>query len=182
MNSPRARLRHGVPLDLDAILALERATENAPHWPPAVYTAILDSPHVGLADTMLSHHSDAPARCLLVADANESLVGFAVAMIHPVRCFPTPLDAHPGAERLAELESVVVAASARRSGTGRALCSAVLDWCRSQGAKEIILEVRAASNAAIALYSRLGFKQLGRRPLYYRDPEDDALIMRLHLD
>jgi ribosomal-protein-alanine N-acetyltransferase len=137
--------------DLDAIVALERATENAPHWPRSAYAAILDDP--------------ASPRCLIVAQAGDELAGFAVGLIHPATA--------------AELESVVVAATFRRSGVGRALCTAILDWSRSQGATEVILEVRAASTGAIALYAGLGFALAGQRPRYYRDPEDDAVLMRL---
>ena len=86
-----------------------------------------------------------------------------------------------GSESSAELESVAVAASARRAGVGRALCAAVIDWCRAQGAQAIELEVRAASSGAIALYSGLGFVVEGRRPRYYREPMDDAVLMRLKL-
>jgi ribosomal-protein-alanine N-acetyltransferase len=141
--------------DLHAILALERATENAPHWPLAAYQTILDS--------------QMPQRCLIVAESNAALVGFAVGLVHP------------DPERAAELESVVVASSARRAGIGHILCSAIIDWCRAGGAIEISLEVRASSEAAIALYSALGFTEAGRRPRYYHDPDDDALLMRLKL-
>jgi ribosomal-protein-alanine N-acetyltransferase len=58
----------------------------------------------------------------------------------------------------------------------------VLDWCRSNRATEVVLEVRAGSAGAAALYAGLGFTQAGRRPRYYRDPDEDALIMRLPLD
>jgi ribosomal-protein-alanine N-acetyltransferase len=139
--------------DLDAILALERATENAPHWPLSAYSAILDDP--------------ASPRCLFVAQTAAELAGFAVGLINSAA---------------AELESVVVAANSRRVGVGRALCNAVLDWCRSQRATEVILEVRASSAGAISLYSSLGFSETGRRPRYYRDPEEDAVLMRLHLE
>jgi ribosomal-protein-alanine acetyltransferase len=139
--------------DLDAILALERATENAPHWPISAYSAVLDDPKA--------------QRCLFVAQTKGQLTGFAVGLINPAA---------------AELESVVVAANSRRSGIGRALCKAVLDWTHSQGATEVILEVRAASAGAIALYASLGFTETGRRPRYYHDPEDDAVLMRLQLD
>jgi ribosomal protein S18 acetylase RimI-like enzyme len=81
----------------------------------------------------------------------------------------------------AEVESVVVTEPARRVGIGRTLCIAVLDWCREQGASAVGLEVRAKSEGAIALYSGLGFQQVGRRPNYYREPEDDALIFILRL-
>jgi [ribosomal protein S18]-alanine N-acetyltransferase len=155
-------VRHAVDSDLDAIVVLERSTENAPHWPPATYSDIL------------RQQDAAPRRCLIVAHIDGSLAGFAVGLMHP-----TPLDAP---DRIAELESVAVAASARRAGVGRALCVAVLDWCSSKSATEVVLEVRAASAAAIALYSGLGFTQVGRRPRYYHDPDDDALMMRLRMN
>jgi ribosomal-protein-alanine N-acetyltransferase len=152
-------LRHAIDSDLDAILALERATEHAPHWSPSTYIRILDS-----AD---------PRRCLIVALAERSLVGFAVGLMEP-----TALNS---AACIAELETVVVDIGVRRAGIGQALCLATFDWCRSHGATEIVLEVRAASDGAIALYAGLGFAQTGRRPRYYRNPDDDAILMRLPL-
>lgn len=154
--TPQIQLRPALASDLDAILDLERDMDNAPHWPRASYAAISDS-------------SGEPQRCLIVAYDREMLAGFAVGLIHP-------------ADRVAELESVVVAIGVRRAGIGRALCSAVLAWCRSQGASEVVLEVRAASAAAIALYANLGFTHTGRRPRYYHHPDDDAILMRLPLE
>jgi ribosomal-protein-alanine N-acetyltransferase len=159
MTASRVQLRRAVASDIDEVVALERATGNAPHWPPAAYAAILGSA--------------AQQRCLIVARTDEVMTGFAVGLIHPV--------ASDSASRTAELESVVVAVHARRAGLGRSLCAAVIDWCRSQHASELILEVRAAGAGAIALYTSLGFTPTGRRPRYYRDPEDDALAMRLQL-
>jgi [ribosomal protein S18]-alanine N-acetyltransferase len=43
------------------------------------------------------------------------------------------------------------------------------------------LEVRAGSAGAIALYERLGFVAVGRRPGYYRSPVEDAVLMRLEV-
>jgi ribosomal protein S18 acetylase RimI-like enzyme len=153
MNPPPIRPRPAVASDLDAILALERATDLAPHWPRAAYAAILES--------------IPPQRCLFVAEQCGQLIGFAVGLLHP-----------PDSNRIAELESVVVSASARRAGIGRALCRVVLDWSRSRGASEVILEVRANSVAAIALYISIGFTLTARRPRYYLDPVDDALLLR----
>ena len=42
----------------------------------------------------------------------------------------------------------------------------------------LTLEVRASNAAAIALYEKLGFRQVGRRPHYYLSPPEDALILR----
>jgi ribosomal protein S18 acetylase RimI-like enzyme len=199
MTSPPVHLRPAIASDLEAILTLERATDLAPHWPPAAYTDILQpndlaAPSIprslrnGWETASLSSdridsdelpQANAIQRCLFVADKDGSLAGFAVGLLHPATFDPAVPDAR---QRIAELESVVVSASARRAGIGRALCRAVFDWSRSQGATELILEVRASSSAAIALYAGLGFTLAARRPRYYRDPNDDALLMRLLLE
>jgi [ribosomal protein S18]-alanine N-acetyltransferase len=155
MSAPH--IRPGLPSDFVSIVALERATGTAPHWSPATYVAILSA-------------APGPQRCLIVAESAGSLVGFAVGSLQP--------EMSP-AERIAELESVAVSASVRRAGIGRALCNAVLNWCRDHAATQVGLEVRATSAAAIALYTSLGFTEVGRRPRYYREPEDDAFVMRL---
>src|ERR1035441_8839657 len=163
MSASRIELRPAAASDLSAIIALERAADGAPHWPLATYEAIL------------GEQLAAGQRCLIVAETDAALVGFVVGLMHRI-------PATDREDRVAELESVVVAPSARRSGIGRALCCAVLDWCRSNRATEVVLEVRAGSAGAIALYAGLGFTQDGRRPRYYRDPDEDALILRLPLD
>jgi ribosomal-protein-alanine N-acetyltransferase len=61
------------------------------------------------------------------------------------------------------------------------LCAAVVDWCGELGAAALELEVRAGSVGAIALYTGLGFVGIGRRAGYYREPVEDALLMRLDL-
>ncbi|MDP9050769.1 MAG: GNAT family N-acetyltransferase [Acidobacteriota bacterium] len=150
------QLRSAESSDIESILILERSTENAPHWPLTAYSAIVED--------ALSR------RCLIVAEAGDRLAGFAVG------------SNQAGQTTAGELESVVVAADCRRAGIGRALCAAVLDWCRSRGATEIELEVRSASVEAMSLYSSLGFGEIGRRPRYYREPTDDALLMRLRTE
>jgi ribosomal-protein-alanine N-acetyltransferase len=181
MTASAVRFRSGRPEDLAAIVALDRATELAPHWPVAAYATILgpacDDPACDGA------HAHA-VRYLIVAErlgpggaiTDASLAGFAVGWMHPA----LPHGASAG--RVAELEDVVVAVGVRRTGIGRALCAAVLDWCRMQGATEVTLEVRAGNAGALALYERLGFQVTGRRPRYYRDPDDDAVAMVLRCD
>jgi GNAT superfamily N-acetyltransferase len=137
------------------------------------------SPTSGRIDSDALQLTNKIQRCLFVAEKNGSLAGFAVGLLHPATRDPAVPDAR---QRIAELESVVVSANARRAGIGRALCRAVLDWTCSQGTTELVLEVRAASSAAIALYANLGFTLAARRPRYYRDPNDDALLMRLQLE
>lgn len=170
-------LRPAVAFDLDAIVTLERATDLAPHWPSSAYADILaagDPPAAQGAPSMphavRNGWENTIQRCLFIAERDNQIIGFSVGLLHP-GVFT----------RVAELESVVVSASARRVGIGRALCKAVLDWSRSRGAAEIILEVRSGSAAANTLYASLGFNLAARRPRYYRDPDDDALLLRLAL-
>jgi ribosomal-protein-alanine N-acetyltransferase len=172
MSAAGVRLRGANIADVGAIVALERSIETAPHWAPAAYAAVVDSkaePQAGVQSVTAAHPA-APKRCLFVAEtlSRGEIVGFAVGRMHP-------------AEGVAELESVAVAKSVRREGIGRALCAAVLEWCRRNGAASVMLEVRSGSTGAVALYFGLGFAQAGRRPRYYRDPEDDALLLRLAL-
>jgi ribosomal-protein-alanine N-acetyltransferase len=110
-------------------------------------------------------------RCFVVAEIGEKLLGFAVGKVI--------LSA--AGDGTGELESVAVDETARRRGVGRSLCEAVVDWSRGQGAAEIELEVRAGSAGAIALYAGLGFVVVGRRGGYYRDPDEDAVLMQLKL-
>lgn len=155
MSSSGVRVRAAGAGDLAGVIALERGVAEAPHWAEADYAAVLDAGG-GLV-----------RRCLFVAEsAGELLIGFAVGKV---------------VEGSAELEGVAVRVEARRCGVGKVLCVAVADWCREQGAMELELEVRAASAGAIALYAGMGFVAVGRRREYYREPVDDALLMRLDL-
>lgn len=147
--------RAGAARDIPEILALERSIAEAPHWTEADYAAAIDS----IEDPYLR-------RCLFVAEQGSVVIGFAIGKL---------------TADIAELESVAVAITARRCGVGKALCEAVIQWSRSQNAASIELEVRTAGKPATALYRRLGFTTIGRRPGYYSHPVDDALLMRLDL-
>jgi ribosomal-protein-alanine N-acetyltransferase len=150
------------PHDIDAVVALERATEFAPRWQREVYAEIARACGPDGAPGKLR-------RCLIVANDRGRITGFAVGHFYILL---------PGS---AVLESVCVAPGLRRIGVGKALCNAVLQWCLGLGATEATLEVRASNAGAIALYARLGFVEAARRPRYYQDPQDDAVLMRLPL-
>jgi ribosomal protein S18 acetylase RimI-like enzyme len=143
-------IRQASQADIPAVLAIERASETAPHWSEAEYLKIV--------------RGEGPvARCFFVAERVE-IVGFAVGMV---------------ADGAGELESVAVDLAARRQGVGRELCRAVLAWCRVRGATVVDLEVRAASVGPRRLYAELGFIEMGLRRGYYEAPPDDAVAMRL---
>ena len=80
-----------------------------------------------------------------------------------------------------EILNLAVAPDARRLGFGATLLQHGLRVLSAAGAQEVFLEVRAGNVAAIALYSRRGFRQVGRRARYYNRPVEDALVLRLAL-
>ena len=80
------------------------------------------------------------------------------------------------------VNNVAVRAEFRRQGIAAELLAAVIEWSRRQDARMALLEVRAGNTAAQALYSRCGFQVVGRRPRYYSQPVEDALLMSLFLE
>lgn len=107
-----------------------------------------------------------PRRISLVAeDAVSGIVaGLAVASLTPPE---------------AELETIAVATGFQRRGLARQLFQALAGALRQQRVWVTLLEVRASNEQALALYRALGFEVAGRRPRYYADPVEDAVLMRL---
>jgi ribosomal-protein-alanine N-acetyltransferase len=67
----------------------------------------------------------------------------------------------------------------RRKGIGSALLRAALEDAGSKGAMRAMLEVRESNEAAQDMYRKFGFEVTGRRPHYYRDNGETALLMTL---
>ena len=86
---------------------------------------------------------------------------------------------HLGEE--AEILDVAVPARHRGKGYARFLLKKFLDLARERGIHELFLEVRESNVAALALYREFRFEPTGRRPNYYRDPAEAALLLRLKL-
>ena len=78
----------------------------------------------------------------------------------------------------ADMMNVAVHPEYRRRGIARMLINELTDALAKQGVHSLALEVRSSNAPAIALYEQLGFFQVGRRPNYYRNPKEDALILR----
>lgn len=138
--------------DLDAILALERASFPTDAWSEAMMREELASPH---------------GRYLVLEEAGR-LIGYAGLR--------APQGSHD-----ADVQTIAVATSSRGSGRGRMLLSALLEEARARGVREVFLEVRADNPVAQALYASEGFRELGRRPRYYQPDDVDAIVMRLDL-
>ena len=77
-----------------------------------------------------------------------------------------------------DMMNVAVHPDARGQGIATRLILALVEDLKKQGSHCLTLEVRASNQNAISLYQKLGFLQIGRRPNYYRNPKEDALILR----
>ncbi|HKD90896.1 MAG TPA: ribosomal protein S18-alanine N-acetyltransferase [Terriglobales bacterium] len=80
-----------------------------------------------------------------------------------------------------EIENLAIASKHRRKGHGRRLVEAAISAANERACKSIWLEVRESNRAARQFYECLGFCEAGRRKRYYRDPEEDALLLKLSL-
>ena len=157
MNSPDARLRirRMARADVDWVIELALSLPQAPHWPRSAYLAALDP-------------EAAPPRIALLAEDAETgaVQGFAVARLLPPQ---------------AELETIAVAAENQRRGVARRIFIAMVDELRKALVTEVLLEVRASNSPALAFYRAQGFAITGRRPRYYADPIEDAVLLDLRL-
>lgn len=81
----------------------------------------------------------------------------------------------------ADVMNLAVSPACRRQGIGARLLCTMTELLHRQGIKALFLEVRPSNSAAIALYEKHGFVQVGRRPKYYVNPTEDALILRKEL-
>ena len=81
----------------------------------------------------------------------------------------------------AEILNLAVAPEVRGQGLGAGLLQAALECLIEAGAREVFLEVREGNLTAQTLYQRRGFRPIGRRARYYRNPVEDAIVLRLAL-
>ena len=106
---------------------------------------------------------DNPLALWLVAMDGESLAGYVGSQ--------TVMDE-------TDMMNLAVTPQFRRQGVGEALVNALVASLKELGSRCLTLEVRDSNVPARALYAKLGFAEVGRRRGYYRDPREDALILR----
>ena len=78
----------------------------------------------------------------------------------------------------ADMMNLCVSPDYRRQGLGEQLTAELERQLRENRVECLTLEVRVSNAPAIALYEKLGFVQVGKRPRYYEKPREDALILR----
>lgn len=99
----------------------------------------------------------------VLTDESERIIGYAGMVF-------------VGAE--ADVQTIAVAPDAQGHGWGRVLLDVLIEDARSCGCAQLMLEVRADNEPAIALYAHAGFEVISTRRSYY-GPGEDAVIMRL---
>ena len=134
------RIRRATPMDLPALLALERSAFTTDH----------------LSLRQYRQHLISPTAIVLVAVDKTGLLGTALVF------FRRESD-------LARLYSIAVAHDARGRGVGEALLAAVEQAALRRGARRMRLEVRQDNAAAMRLYERGGYTRFAQRPGYYED-------------
>ena len=76
-----------------------------------------------------------------------------------------------------EIYRVAVAPHKRQRGVGYRLLDYAVKTSKGQGLEILFLEVRSRNIPARKLYTAYGFKEIGVRKNYYKDPQDDAIVM-----
>lgn len=77
-----------------------------------------------------------------------------------------------------DMMNIAVHPNCRRKGIAASLIVDLIRALKLRQSRCLTLEVRASNSSAIALYEALSFVQIGCRKNYYRNPKEDALILR----
>ena len=104
-----------------------------------------------------------PLSCWLVAEEDGKVAGYVGSQ--------TVMDK-------SDMMNVAVHPDHRRKGIAEALVAELVEALKKRESRCLTLEVRASNEPAKALYEKLGFTQVGLRKNYYRNPKEDALILR----
>ncbi len=81
-----------------------------------------------------------------------------------------------------EILNIAVLPRFRRQGLAKDLLINTLQTATKKGMLKAALEVRPSNVAACKLYEAIGFECVGKRPKYYKDPDEDALIYTLSVE
>ena len=104
-----------------------------------------------------------PLSCWLVAEEDGVVAGYIGSQ--------TVMDE-------SDMMNVAVHPDHRRKGVAESLVNELIEALKKRGSRCLTLEVRASNEPAKTLYEKLGFVQVGLRRNYYRNPKEDALILR----
>ncbi len=145
-------IRRGTSADIPDLMVLERQAPAAAHWSREQYQSAFSA--------------EAPSRVLLILEEDDGIQGFIAGR---------------ALDKEWEIENVVISETVRRRGFGSRLLQEFLALARGQRAEKVFLEVRESNLAARRLYEKSSFSESGRRPYYYQQPQEDAIVYHLGL-
>ncbi len=140
--------------DLQEVLAIESLSFSEP-WTEEMF--LHELPSDGISHVLVARTDEG---------SGARIAGFLCAWVVGGELHINNLAVHPGY---------------RRRGVASQLLEEMLCRAKALGATAGYLEVRASNEAAIALYQRYGFKEVGRRRNYYDHPREDGTLMRKEL-
>lgn len=108
--------------------------------------------------------ADNPASRSWVAVLDGKVVGMIVVWLFVDEAHVATLATHP---------------NYRRQGIAQSLLSHALRHVMQEGARSSFLEVRESNLAAQEMYRKFGYEESGRRRRYYKDNDEDAILMNL---
>lgn len=150
------RIREMHSADLEQVQNIDRISFSLP-WPTSAYNYELTNPQSLLWVAEIPGQGKA-----------EKIIGMVVLWL-------IVDEAH--------IATLAVEPEYRRLGIAKVLLTTALREAARRGMREATLEVRANNLAAQRLYQKFKFQTVGFRPHYYRDNNEDALIMTMnHLD
>ena len=137
---------------------------------------LMDKSHVeDIADLEQQCFADPWSITSISSELKNPLSLWIVAMDGPV------LAGYVGSQSVmgwADMMNLAVAPAYRCRGVGASLVQELIKRLRENQVTCLTLEVRVSNVPAIQLYDKLGFTEVGRRPGYYHNPKEDALILR----
>jgi ribosomal-protein-alanine N-acetyltransferase len=108
--------------------------------------------------------TDNPASRCWVFEQDGKIVGMIVAWLLVDEAHVATIATHP---------------DHRRQGIARKLLTYALRYMSKEGAVTSFLEVRESNTAAQEMYRTFGYEAVGRRKRYYKDTDEDAILMTL---
>lgn len=145
------KIRAATLQDLPALVAIEQACFAIPWSEQSLRADLLSSP---------------PAFLWVAVESDQQITGY-------IACYR-------GGDHI-QINNLAVLPPYRHQGIGRLLIESLFAWARSESIQSADLEVRPSNHPAKLLYEACGFKEVGRRPRYYEDNGEDAIIMLKNL-
>jgi ribosomal-protein-alanine N-acetyltransferase len=138
--------------------AIEAVAFSDP-WPAAAFSNLLSMPYARLTVAEQPDSADPTLRQL----HGHELVGYCIVVV---------------AADEGEVANIAVRPADRGTGVGARLLDHAIASACTDGVTQLFLEVRASNESAKGLYYSRGFQRVGIRRAYYRDPVEDALVLR----